>query len=469
MPEKILIVDDEVDLLEMLKTIIEQRTSYQVSLCSRPLEVMGILRDAHFDLVIIDLRMPDLDGLALLEKIRREHDQLPVIIVSAYGTIDSAVNAMQQGAFSYITKPLKPNEIITAISKALDFHRLKSDNLFLRRELAGQIRNTLIFGSNSPLKAVSATIRQVARTTVPILISGEPGTGKKLVARTIHAQSPRREHKFVSVNLAIIPATLTARELFGQVKGYLPDVFWDRKGAVEEAHRGTLFLEEVGNLDALVQTQLNQLLQEGEYLPLGAQSPRSADIRCLASTREDLGQKGRERAFLKDLYHRLDVIPIVLPPLRERREDIPLLVRHFLEQYARVNQKEVRGLAPEALDLLMRLEWPGNIRELENIIARGVILNTSGIMEVSDLFPRPDSSLPSPETEEELYRLPFKEAKDRLIARFHREYIQRALSRNGGIVSLAARESGLERPYFHKLMRELQLTARDFKKGKSVL
>ena len=374
---------------------------------------------------------------------------------------------MQRGAFSYITKPFKQDEILMAIAKALDFHRLKAENLFLRRELEGQVRSSLIYGSSPLMKEAYETIMQVAQTTVPVLISGEPGTGKELVARTIHYQSHRRENKFVAVNFSVIPDHLMESELFGQAKGYLPDVIWDKKGMVEEADQGTLFLEEVGNLNLLVQTKLIHLIQEGEYRPMGGQGQRTADIRFIAATREDLNEKVRRREFQEDLYYRLNVIQIVLPPLRERREDIPALARHFMEKYARINQKDIQGLAPEALDLLMGLEWPGNVRELENVIERGVILNKSGTLEIANLFPHPKPALQTPETDEGIYHLPFKEAKERTMSHFQQEYIRRALVRQGGVVSLAAKESGLERPYFHKLMRESRLNAKEFKPFKS--
>jgi DNA-binding NtrC family response regulator len=269
------------------------------------------------------------------------------------------------------------------------------------------------------------------------------------------------------LNCSVVPEYLLESELFGQAKGYLPDVIWDKKGQVEEADQGTLFLEEIGSLPPLLQTKLLHLLQEGHYRPMGSPEDRSADVRLIATTQQDLAQKVRQREFQENLYYRLNVIQIVMPPLRERREDIPLLARHFLEKYARINQKTIKGLAPEALDFLTGLPWPGNVRELENVIERGVILSKSGVLEIANLFPRPQANLHPAEADEELYQLPFKEAKDRLVSNFHQEYLRRALTRNAGIVSLAAKESGLERPYFHKLMRETRIQAKDFKPFKS--
>lgn len=467
MAEKILIIDDEVDMLDMLKTIIEDKTDYLVLTSSDPGEALRDLQESPFDLVITDLRMPDMSGLALLEEIRRDHPDLPVIIISAYGTIDSAVEAMQKGAFSYITKPFKQNEILVAIAKALDFRRLRTENILLRRELEDQVKASFIFGESPVMQEVYDTVTQVAKTNAAVLISGEAGTGKELAARTIHYQSNRREHKFMPLNCSVIPEYLLESELFGQAKGYLPDVIWDKKGLVEEADRGTLFLEEIGSLPPLIQTKLLHLLQEGHYRPMGGPEDRPADVRLIATTQQDLAQKVRQREFQENLYYRLNVIQIVMPPLRERREDIPLLARHFLDKYARINQKTIKGLAPEALDFLTGLPWPGNVRELENVIERGVILSKSGVLEIANLFPRPQANLHPPEADEELYRLPFKEAKDRLVSNFQQEYLRRALTRNAGIVSLAAKESGLERPYFHKLMRETSLQAKDFKPFKS--
>lgn len=463
MSEKILIIDDEVDMLDMLKTIIEDKTTYQVSVTPKPQEALRLLGESPFDLVITDLRMPDLGGISLLEEIRGKHPDLPVIIISAYGTIDTAVEAMQKGAFSYITKPFKQNEILVAIAKALAFRRLQTENILLRRELGEQIKGAFVFGDSPAMQEVYETVLQVAKTTAAVLINGEPGSGREWTARTIHYQSDRREQAFVPLNCAVVPEPLMESELFGQVKGYRTDTAQNKTGLVEEAHGGTLFLEEVETLSPLIQTKLIQLMQEGTFRPQGGTTSRKADIRIIASTQVDLGRKVRQREFQGNLYYRLNVIQITLPPLRERREDIPLLARHFLEKYARLNQKTIKGLAPEALGILTGLPWPGNVRELENVIERGVILSKSGVVEIANLFPHPPSGLTPADTDDELYRLPFKESKDRLISNFHQEYLRRALARNQGVVALAARESGLERPYFHKLLRESRIRAKDFK------
>jgi DNA-binding NtrC family response regulator len=463
MAERILIVDDEIDMLELLKRIIEDKTDCQVEITPDPLAVPHILEENVFDLVITDLNMPGQSGLELLETIRERDDQIPIVILTAYGTIESAVEAMQKGAFSYITKPFKKEEILLTIQKAFSFQRLTKENLNLRIELEERLKFPFLIGKSPLMEKVYQRIMQVSRTSATILITGESGTGKELAAKTLHFHSQRKERNFVAVNCSAIPETLIESELFGHLKGSFTGAIRDKKGLVEEADRGTLFLDEIGDLNLVMQTKLLRLLQEGEFKPVGSSKTLTADIRFIAASNQDLMEKVRKKEFREDLFYRLNVIQVVLPPLRDRKEDIPILAHHFLEKYSRLNQKEIRGIAPEGLEALTTREWPGNIRELENVLERGVILNDSGLLQIFDLFPEDLSSSPSFKIQENIFQAPFKEAKENIINSFHIEYIRRVLAKHGGNVSLAAKECGLKRPYLHRLMRENNIQSKQYR------
>jgi DNA-binding NtrC family response regulator len=465
MAERILIVDDEVDMLELLKRIIEDKTNYQVVITPDPLGVSRILEENAFDLVITDLRMPGQSGLELLETIRKKDEQIPIIILTAYGTIESAVEAMQKGAFSYITKPFKKEEILLTIDNAFNFQRLKNENIFLRKELEDKLKFPFLIGSSPLMEKVFQRIMQVARTSATILITGESGTGKELAAKTIHFHSQRKDRNIVAVNCSAIPETLIESELFGHLKGSFTGAIRDKKGLVEEADRGTLFLDEIGDLNLIMQTKLLRLLQEGEYKPVGSSKTLVADIRFIAATNQDLMDKVYKKEFREDLFYRLNVIQIVLPPLRDRKDDIPVLAQHFLDKYNKHNQKDIKGLAPEALEVLNTRAWPGNIRELENVIERGVILSRTDILQLVDLFPE-DQPVSFPfRIQENIFLSPFKEAKEHIINNFHIEYIRRVLAKHGGNVSLAAKECGLKRPYLHRLMRENDIQSKNYRQS----
>ena len=463
MAERILIVDDEIDMLELLKRIIEDKTNYQVVITPDPLAVPRILEENIFDLVITDLRMPAQSGLELLEIIREKDDQIPIVILTAYGTIESAVEAMQKGAFSFITKPFKKEEILLTIDKAFNFQRLTKENLSLRNELEEKLKFPFLIGKSPLMEKVFQRIMQVARTSATVLITGESGTGKELAAKTLHFHSQRKERNFVAVNCSAIPETLIESELFGHLKGSFTGAIRDKKGLVEEADRGTLFLDEIGDLNLIMQTKLLRLLQEGEYKPVGSSKTLIADLRFVAATNQDLMEKVHKKEFREDLFYRLNVIQILLPPLRDRKEDIPILARHFLEKYSRLNQKEIKGIESEALEVLMTRDWPGNIRELENVLERGVILTRTDLLQVSDLFPEDQPASFPFRIQENIFMSPFKEAKENIINNFHIEYIRRVLAKHGGNVSLAAKECGLKRPYLHRLMRDNDIKSKTYR------
>ncbi len=349
------------------------------------------------------------------------------------------------------------------IRRALDWQALRLENLGLRRSLEEQKAFPSIIGSSLAIKSILNQIMQVAKSMATILIQGESGTGKELVAKAIHAHSRRGDKAFVVVNCTAIPEQIIESELFGHKKGAFTGAWQDKGGLVDEANQGTLFLDEIGELNIVMQAKLLRLLQEGEYKPVGGLNTRHADVRFVAATNHDLRERIAEKRFREDLFYRLNVICLRLPPLRERRDDIPLLVHHFVEKYSKLNSKEIRDIDPEAMSMLMTREWPGNVRQLENAIERGVILCRSERIRLEDLMTDVTHTKALPYFNEALFRLPFKEAKETVIKAFHRQYILAALQQNRGNISRAAEQAGLQRQYMHRIMKHEKIDAEKFK------
>jgi len=463
MSGRILIVDDEKDMLVLLQRIISEESEHQVVTESNPQRALQLFRENPFDLVITDLKMPKMDGIRLLEDVRKASSDVSVIILTAYATIETAVEAIQKGAFDYITKPFRRERILLTVTKAMQWQELVRENKSLRQALEAKESNPHFLGSTPVMKDLMERIRQVAPTMATVLITGASGTGKELVARAVHQNSLRSTKKFVTVNCTAIPEQVIESELFGHLKGAFTGAWKDKRGLVEEAHEGTLFLDEIGDLNPNMQTKLLRLLQEGEYKPVGSVVTRKADIRFIAATNHNLKSDINEKRFREDLYYRLNVIHVELPPLRERKKDIPLLSHHFLRKYAQMNHKDVQEISPEAIHLLMSREYPGNVRELENIIERGVIFCTSGALNVKDLQLDTEEPAFYPEVGAEMGKLSFKDAKDRMISRFHNLYIMSLLRESGGNISKAAEMAGIQRQYLHRLMKEAGIEAEQFR------
>lgn len=463
MSGRILIIDDEKDMLVLLQRIIAEESDHEVVTEANAQRALHLFREAPFDLVITDLKMPKVDGIQLLEDVRKVSPNVSVIILTAYATIETAVEAIQKGAFDYITKPFRRERILLTVNKAMQWQELVRENRSLRLALAERENSPLLVGYTPVMKTLAERIKQVAPTTATVLITGASGTGKELVARALHLNSLRSDKKIVTVNCTAIPEQVIESELFGHLKGAFTGAWKDKKGLVEEAHEGTLFLDEIGDLSPNMQTKLLRLLQEGEYKPVGSVVTRKADIRFIAATNHNLKAEINEKRFREDLYYRLNVVYVELPSLRERKKDIPLLSYHFLRKYAQINQKDIREISPEAMHILLSREYPGNVRELENIIERGVIFCNSNTLAVKDL--QLDSENPAfyPEADAEIGKLSFKEAKDRMIDRFHSIYIMSLLRESGGNISKAAELAGIQRQYLHRLMKEAGIEAGQFK------
>ena len=465
MKSRILIVDDERDMLALLRRIITEKTEHDVVIEDDPLRAIEIIHTEPFNLILTDLKMPKMDGIALLDEIKRIQPSADVIIMTAYATIETAVEATRKGAFDYIAKPFRKERILLTLRKALEWQALTRENVVLRQSLEQGKMLPAILGSSPAMMSILDRIKQVAISMATILIQGESGTGKELAAKAIHAYSDRRDKSFVVVNCTAIPEQIIESELFGHKKGAFTGAWKDKKGLVDEANQGTLFLDEIGELNTVMQAKLLRLLQEGEYKPVGGLNTKHADIRFVAATNHDLRQRIAEKKFREDLFYRLNVISFRLPPLSERREDIPLLVSHFVEKYSKVNNKEIRDIEPEAMSMLMARDWPGNVRQLENVVERGVILCRSGQIRIEDLITKVTRTGPLPYSNETIYRLPFKEAKEAVIKAFHRQYIQALLQQNRGNISRAAEQAGLQRQYLHRIMKHEKIDAEGFKKN----
>lgn len=463
MAGKILIVDDEKDMLVLLQRIICEETDHELVTTVNPLKAIELFNNRAFDLVITDLKMPKMDGIRLLEEVKKSRPKTSVVILTAYATIETAVEAIQKGAYDYITKPFRRERILLTIDKVMKWQEMVRENLALRQALAEKSGFSPLIGSTPMMKEMFERIKQVAPTMATVLITGASGTGKELVARAVHQNSLRATKKIVTVNCTVIPEQVIESELFGHVKGAFTGAWRDKKGLVEEAHEGTLFLDEIGDLSPYMQTKLLRLLQEGEYKPVGGVVTKKADLRFIAATNHNLKQDIQEKRFREDLYYRLNVIRFEIPPLKERREDIPLLSYHFLKKYARINQKDIQDISPPAMQAFLFHEFPGNVRELENIIERGVIFCTTDSLDVKDLFLDKEHEAFYPDLDQGTSRLSFKEAKDRMILMFHEQYIHALLRESKGNISKAAEMAGIQRQYLHRLMKESGIDAADFR------
>jgi two-component system response regulator AtoC len=470
LPERkqILVVDDEPNLRRVLRAQLE-RDGYDVHTAEDGEQAIALLRDNHLDLVITDLRMPKLDGMELLRRIVSSEDAVPVVMITAHGTVDTAVEALKTGAFDYITKPFDQAEVRTIVRKALRTQDLSATEASRPiHDIIEGVRYGIIGRSQSILD-LYAVLDRVAGTPTTVLITGESGTGKELVARALHENSNRRDKPFIKVNCAAIPRDLMESELFGYERGAFTGAVTSKPGRFELASGGTLFLDEIGSIPVEMQVKLLRALQESKFERVGGVRTIRVDVRLVAATNSELKKEIAAGSFREDLYYRLNVVPIRLAPLRERREDIPLLVDHFVQKFnARLN-KQVRGAEPETRELLSQYPWPGNIRELENVIERAVLFCDGGALRVADL-PEEVRELEPEKTPNSASQPPapnpppsdgLKEQVKAAMSRLERELIVRALEQTRGNVTHAARLLKISRKGLQLKMKELGLRERD--------
>jgi two-component system response regulator PilR (NtrC family) len=374
--DKILVADDEQSMREFLDIMLKKE-GYKVSLASNGEEVLKLTEKDIFDMVLMDIRMPRLDGISTLKKIKTISPETIVIMITAYASADTAIKAMKEGAYDYITKPFKVEEIKLIIKNALEKKNLQKENILLKQVVRDRYHFENIIGQSSKMLALYDLLEKVAPTKTNILITGESGTGKELVAKAIHFNSPRKEKPFVTLNCGAIPEPLIESELFGHMKGAFTDAIATKKGLFEVADEGTIFLDEISELPFLMQVKLLRVLQDKEFKRVGGTEDIRVDVRIMSATNKDLEGAVKEKLFREDLFYRLNVIQIKLPPLRERKEDIPLLAEHFLKKYSEELNKNISRISSEAFHILLNYEFPGNVRELQNIIERAVALEAT--------------------------------------------------------------------------------------------
>jgi len=459
----ILVIDDEEIMREILETLLS-REGYHVTLATTGEEGLELARSGAFDTAIVDVMMPGMDGIGVLEELKKLDDDLPVVMITAFASVETAISAMKRGAFDYITKPFKNDEVLVVVRNAVERRQLVAENAALKQSLQAQsARFSGIIGRSPRTKQVFDLIIQAAPSRSTILVTGESGTGKELVARAIHSNSPRAERGFVTVNSGNLPPDLLESTLFGHVKGAFTGAINPKKGLFDLADKGSIFFDEIGNIPPETQAKLLRVMQEREFMRLGGMDTIKVDVRIIAATNVDLRQMVEDGRFREDLYYRLHVINIFLPPLRERKEDIPLLAQHFLEKYGEENNRPTIELGADALDLLMEYDWPGNVRELENVIERAVVLS-SGLRIGADLIPEYVRSTPTfhiPRFVVPPEGISFKE----VITDVEKRLIESTLEAAGGVQKRAAELLRIKPTTLNEMIKRYEIGTRRKKNG----
>ena len=449
--DKILVVDDDLNILRVLKMRLEAE-GYSVTTVAEVHEAIELVKEEEFDLALVDLKLTKKNGIELMEDLHRIQPEMPVIILTAYGTIESAVEAMRKGAYSYLTKPFDPHELLLQIKNGIEKSRLSKEVKRLKDIVKERYEFENIVGESEKMKKVLELVSRAAETDSNVYIQGESGTGKELIAKALHLASSRKDGPFVAINCAAIPETLLESELFGFRKGAFTGAFYSKKGIFAQAHGGTIFLDEISEMSLSMQAKLLRVIEEKEFYPVGSEKPIKVDVRIIAASNKDLEKEVQKGNFRKDLFYRIYVIPIKLPPLRERKEDIPLLAKHFLKKFSQKMKKNIKGFSPGALQKMMLYSWPGNVRELENVVECAVAMTTQDII-TEDLI------LPTEPIKETTLK-PLKEAKDE----FERKYIIQLMEITQGNVTQAAKLARKYRADLYKLLEKYNINPEDFRK-----
>jgi len=465
---KVLVVDDDQIVLKAVSTILT-REGYQVVSIDDAVEGLTAAKDPSIDVAVLDIKMPNLSGMDLLRGIKAARSDVEVIMMTAFATVETAVEAVKAGAYDYLTKPFENiDEVSMTVAKAAERKALRDRARALEEALSARNQFEDLVGQSSQMRAVFKLVETVSHSTATVLIQGESGTGKELVARAIHYRSARKDKSFIAVNCSALTDTLLDAELFGHVKGSFTGATYNKKGFFEAADGGTIFLDEIGDVPPATQVRLLRVLQEGEVKRVGANEPVKVDVRVIAATHVDLSRAKEEGKFREDLFYRLNVITIDLPPLRERPEDVPLLTHHFLKLYTAKAGKRVTGFTPRALEALTCNRWTGNVRELENVIERAVVLTSKEVLDTDDLPPGFQEA-PQAGAQVEVFslaHLPYAQAKRLAMRAFERRYLTALLEKHNHNVSSAARAAGVDRSNFRRLLKQYEVAGRSMKRSK---
>ena len=457
--EYVLIVDDEMDLATSCQRLLDSN-GYRTGIATSAEEALAAVRDEEPHLVLTDLKMPGMGGMSLLRQLKADHPGVEVVMMTAYSTIEDAVEAMRLGAVDFVPKPFTPDHLSIVVEKALEDRSLREENRSLKKQLSRHYSFDNIVGKSPSMVQIFEAITKIANSDINVLVTGASGTGKELIAHSIHANSRRKGKAFVPINCGALPDNLVESEIFGFEKGAFTGAAKSKPGLLEEAHGGTFFMDEIGELPPALQVKFLRVLEDGKFRRLGSNQEREVDIRLICASNRNLEQQVEEGEFREDLFYRINTFPIHIPPLRQRRDDIVLLANHYLQAYAEKNEKEVRGISSEAMELLRNCEWRGNVRELQNVIERALILSEGEIQpdHLPDSMSKSDGAA---KTESAGYYLdlPFKEAKEHLIEDFERRYIVDILKSFKGNVSRSAEHCGIDRRSLHRLLAKYQIDA----------
>lgn len=461
MTDTVLIVDDEKDLLHGLERTIKMSIDCRVLAAENGETALRLLDKQAVDLVLADIRMPGMDGISLLQKIQKIDPSITVIIMTAYGTIQQAVDAIKAGAYDFIQKPFNEERLMHLLQKGLELNRLVRENARLTAKMREREPFVSLVGKSRPMLRIFQTIDMLAQTDVTVLVLGETGTGKELAAQAIHAKSSRAVNPMVTVNCPALPESILESELFGYRKGAFTNADHDKEGLFAQAHGSTIFLDEIGDLSSSVQTKLLRCLQDKKIQPLGGRRSIAVDARIIAATNQDLKQKMEQKQFREDLFYRLNVATLVMPPLREITDDIPLLVGHFLKKIGFEQNTPPKKIAPRVMNELMRKDWPGNIRELENTIRGWCAVTPGDRIENRDFFNDARTDAASAQPDE--FIKTYKELKEEAIESFTMEYLNRLLEYTQGNVTLSAQISGIKRQSLQKIIKRYQVAADQYR------
>jgi len=464
---KILVVDDDKNLLELAKTRLAA-SNYDVTVALGCEEALDAANAQNFDLAIVDLRLADEDGMTLMEKLHALYPGIPVIILTGHASVEGAVEAMKRGAYTYLTKPFDPRELVLQIGRALESCKLATENERLRGLLKEKYDFANIVAKSDKMQKVLEAVTRIAKTDSTVYINGESGTGKELIAKAIHLASDRKDEAFVAINCAAIPETLLESELFGHEKGAFTGAVKSTKGLFTQANHGTLFLDEIGDMPLSIQVKLLRALEERQFYPVGGEKPVQVDVRVVVATKKDLVEEVKKSSFREDLFYRIHVIPIVLPPLKERIEDIPYLVDHLLKKICQQMKRDVKGLTPKAMEKLMQHDWPGNVRELENTLEFAVTMTQRDVI-TDDLVLQTKIPTTPVQTEDPVQAqlLPvngsFKTLKE-ARSEFEKAYLVRLLRSCNGKATRAAEIAGKYRADFYDLLKKHDIKLAEFKR-----